>query len=36
MGNENPSGSVAVDLKNFPMQKYLNQGLKQQEIIKIK
>lgn len=35
MGNEHQA-SRPVDLKNFPMQKYLNQGLKQQEIIKIK
>lgn len=36
MGNENSNHAKAADLKNFPMQKYLNQGLKQQEIIKIK
>lgn len=30
MGNENPQSAEPVDLKNFSIQKYLNQGLKQQ------
>lgn len=30
MGNEDSQTAQALDLKNFPMQKYLNQGLKQQ------
>jgi len=36
MGNNSSQQSSSVDLRNFPMQKYINQGLKQQEIIKIK
>lgn len=36
MGNTSSQELKSVDLRDFPMQKYLNQGLKQQEIIKIK
>lgn len=36
MGNENSDASTAASLRNFPMQKYLNQGLNQQQILKIK
>lgn len=36
MGNEGSQSANAIDMKTFPMQKYLNQGLKQGEIIKIK
>lgn len=36
MGTKGSTPAPAADLRNFPMQKYLNQGLKQQEIIKIK
>ena len=35
MGNEG-SQTTSANLRNFPMQNYLNKGLKQQEIIKIK
>lgn len=35
MGNDN-SQHVGADLMNFPMQKYINKGLSQQQIIKIK
>ena len=35
MGNESAT-SNPESLKDFPMQKYLNQGLRQAEIIKIK
>ena len=35
MGNDN-SAAHPDTLKNFNMQKYMNQGLRQQEIIKIK
>jgi hypothetical protein len=36
MGNENSDAATAASLRNFPMQKYLNQGLNQQQILKIK
>lgn len=36
MGNSENSTANAESMKNFPMQKYLNQGLNQQQIIKIK
>lgn len=35
MGN-NPSAANSPNMKNFPMQKYINQGMSQQEVIKIK
>lgn len=36
MGNENSDAATAAGLRNFPMQKYINQGLTQQQILKIK
>lgn len=36
MGNENSSSAPAPNLRDFPMQKYMNQGLTQQQILKIK
>lgn len=36
MGNENSSSAPTANLRDFPMQKYMNQGLTQQQILKIK
>lgn len=36
MGNESSHSAPAANLRDFPMQKYLNQGLSQQQILKIK
>jgi|688.fasta_scaffold607065_2 hypothetical protein len=36
MGNDNSQAATASSLKDFPMQRYLNQGLTQQQILKIK
>ena len=36
MGNNNSQSTTVSSLKDFPMQRYLNQGLTQQQILKIK
>lgn len=36
MGNTEAASTHETTLKNFQMQKYLNRGLNQQQIVKIK
>jgi hypothetical protein len=36
MGPQNSQPALSADLRDFPIRRYLNQGLTQDEIIKIK
>ncbi len=36
MGNDNTQALASADLRNFPMHKYIGDGMNQQDIIKVK